>query len=261
MNPIEHHTNLIPTGIAEHILHDAASHSAGREWSNDGVVAHQHAFHINTLFLLVHRFPTNTGVVTCHDMSALRVEVCIELGFEITAFVVTQRDLQRHSFSLPGSIDGRFLIDWKDAREEAAEVAVLTLDVVLTTQQVLVDVVGEDLLGDVGVVEHPFRIGSDFVIASESIVFQCKLTVSVACLVDHQFLAFHQIALLVEQFDIEDAAYGFWFVGVGRNDVCFVPDGIACEIAVVVEMQVHFLLCRQFLTEQAVGQSGHGVKG
>ena len=80
------------------------------------------------------------------------------------------------------------------------------------------------------------RIGSDFVIASESIVFQCKLTVSVACLVDHQFLAFHQIALLVEQFDIEDATYRFRLISISRDNIGFVPDSVASKIAVVVNV-------------------------
>ena len=77
-----------------------------------------------------------------------------------------------------------------------------------------------------------------------------------------QLLAFHEVAVRREQLHVEDAAQVGGLAVVAACDIAFVPDGVAQEIAGVVDVQVHFLL-RQRLAENpyAVGEGVDARRG
>ena len=95
-------------------------------------------------------------------------------------------------------------------------------------------------------VEHPFGIGTDFVVSGERCVADGELSVGLTLLIYDQLLAFKNVALLIEQLDVEYLGQGLRRIIIGENHVGLIPDGVAQEIAVVVEVQVDFLLHGQY---------------
>ena len=112
------------------------------------------------------------------------------------------------------------------------------------------------VLGPVGVmsdikVEHPSCIGPHLEKTRIKTVFQFKVAATKTVRTDDQGLSLHQQTVGIHQFHIQDTAH----VGVrqvtGFHNVCLVPYRVALEIAVVVEMQIDFLLNRSFLQDVA----------
>ena len=91
-------------------------------------------------------------------------------------------------------------------------------------------------------IEHPTGVGAELIIAGIERILQSKVSVAVAVGRDDDVLTLHDKTIWREQFDIKDMAHVGVAEIVGPHHVGLVPDGIALVIAIVVEVEVDFLL-------------------
>ena len=104
-------------------------------------------------------------------------------------------------------------------------------------------------------VEHPTRIGPQFVVTGIKRVLQHEHAVG-RTVFHLQLLPFHGITVRREKLHIENLAQVGQRAPVRARDIAFVPNGIAEEIAGVVQMEIRLFL------RQAHSETFHlAVKG
>ena len=174
-----------------------------------------------------------------HEVPPFGIETQVNFGFLfLRRFIVTAHGAQRHVFhKIPGFLG--FVIHGEHPGIKFLIVAEKLLGHLLAVEQILRNThMGIFALPEV---EHPTRVGPQFVVTGIQRVLEHEH--AVGCAVLHlQLLPFHGIPVRREKLHVENLAQVGQRAPVGTHDVSFIPKGVAEEITGVVQMEIHFFL-------------------
>ena len=200
--------------------------------------------------LVACRFESDAVGDASHKVAAFREELQLRLGRGLVYFRLATQGTKRHLVE-----EVAWLLGLVENGKDAA-IELVVIEIVLPRHAFI----EEPLLGNLVVgmfrdtpIELPSRVGSQLVIAAIKRVLQDKTAVHLAVL-KFELLTFHEIAVLIQQFCIENTAQTAWRTGIATTDICLIVNGIAQEIARIVHVHKDLFL-RNRLAEslQAVG--------
>ena len=137
-----------------------------------------------------------------HQVSPFRKELQLGFGRSLVHFRLATKGTQGH-FVIEVARFLRFVEDGKNATVQFLVVRIILLRHPLVEEPLL----GNDVVGMFrdAPIELPARIGSQLIVSAIERILQDKAAMHLSVL-EFQYLAFHQIAVLIQQFCIENSA-------------------------------------------------------
>ena len=193
---------------------------------------------IHGFSVLIGQFKSHARRLIFHQLAAFGIESADELFLRFASHILFRSRI--HILPVVIALIFGLAIDWQHARKQAVPLAEKVRRHLVIIKKVAV--VARILAVRHVEIQHPARVGPQFVVARIERVLQHELAAGVALSADDDSLPLDHESVGREQFHVEQSAHISRSQVVGPQNIGFIPQRVAHEIARVVRVDIHFFL-------------------